>query len=449
MSISNLEESKKRLLKLLETSPERSSQSLVQVVQDVQQKGDRILQFAEKYETPFYLLDQDELKNSILRFQNAFFTFFPSCKPFYAMKSDHHPFILQTVLQHGFGLDVSSERELNLALEAGAKNILFSGPGKTLKSLSTALDHADTVTVNIDSFSELRKLGKLSEKKKIRIRAGVRFFSSFHGAWSKFGIPLSDLKYFWEEARQYSFLDLCGIQFHISWNRDPSKYVQILKELSEYLRANFSPEMLKKIDFIDFGGGFFPNQTEGYYPWTSHYPGSLPTGALLQTADNYFGVKTPFDDKYFVTNSVSLEQFAQTIAGAVKEYLDPLLQCDYYSEPGRIISNNSMHIVTRVVDVKNPQCVIADGGVNAVGWEYGEHFYYPLINLTHPSLKEIDCTVYGPLCTPHDIWGYYSYATQIEENDVIVVPYQGAYKYVLSQEFINPVPKVYILPSQT
>ena len=195
--------------------------------------------------------------------------------------------------------------------------------------------------------------------------------------------------------------------------------------------------MRKSIEFIDFGGGFFPTRTEGYYPWTTHYPWNIPAGTK----------KTSFADPYYITETLELSEYAEAIAEAIKAYIEPIVKCIYYAEPGRIICNNAMHIVVQVQDNKAPGNVITDGGVNIVGWEYGEHFYFPLVNLTHPSLKEIKCTLYCPLCTPHDIWGYYCYASKMKEGDVVVVPNQGAYRYSLAQNFIKPIPEVRVLES--
>lgn len=446
MFIKNVSASKQRLRKLLTEEPEGKKGNLLPVIKEMMKRRKRILLTAKKYRTPFYLLDDVQLQGAIQNFSESFRRYLPDCNPYYAVKANHHPHILKTVAEHGYGLDVSSGRELQLALDQKAKHILFSGPGKTREELALAVRHRDRVTINIDSFSELAKLGSLTTQKKKTVRAGVRIYSKAHGSWSKFGIPLSELKRFWLEAKKYRHIDLQGIHFHLSWNRDATKYVQVLSELGTYLGREFNPDMLRSIRFVDFGGGFYPDRTEGFYPWTAHSPGMLPTGAIIRLANAYFGAETKFSDQYYLSTSETLDHFARDIAKAIKEHIRPLLpHCVYYTEPGRIICTKAMHIVLRVADAKSPEAVITDGGVNIAGWEYGEHFYYPLLNLTHPSQKEIPCTLYGSLCTPHDIWGYHCYAKNLMEGDVILVPNQGAYRYSLAQNFIKPIPETYIL----
>ena len=446
MFIRNLPASTHRILELLRTEPKAVRGNLLPVIKRMMKKRKRILQLAEKHRTPFYLVDEAQLEESIRGFSASFRRYLPDCSPFYAVKANQHPYILQSVVRHGYGLDVSSGRELQIALEQKAKSILFSGPGKTQEELKLALRHCNRVTINIDSFSELAKLGALAEQRRKTVRAGVRIYSKAHTSWNKFGIPLPELKRFWSMAKKYKHIDLQGIHFHLSWNRDATKYVHVLSELGAYLRQEFDPDTLRSIRFIDFGGGFYPDRTEGYYPWTVHYPGMLPTGAIVRLANIYFGTETKFSDRYHISTSDTLDHFARDIGKAIKEHIRPLLpDCVYYTEPGRIICTKAMHIVLQVADAKSPDAVITDGGVNIAGWEYGEHFYNPLLNLTHPSQKEIPCTLYGSLCTPHDIWGYYCYASALEEEDVILVPNQGAYRYSLAQNFIKSIPETYIL----
>ena len=385
----------------------------IEVVLDIKKKQAKILAIAKKFPTPFYLIDDLGLNQSINEFQKAFRKHLPQSRFFYAIKSNYHAHILQKVVRHGWGLDASSGRELNLALKAGAKEILFTGPGKTDAELKLALKHTGKVILNIDNFSELSRVGKLLKNKRVQLHAGVRFFSKHHGHWTKFGIPLKDLARFWKAANEIPNLHLRGIQFHSSHNLTADRNVKIIAELGQYLRKNFSPEMLSQIKYIDLGGGYFPNKVEGVY---------LKNGK-----------------GYSATRAVSPEQFAKSLKIAIKKHLESILKPEYYLEPGRIISTKAMHLVLRIVDVKEG-LAITDGGINMMGWEFGKEFYLPIINLSNFSKRELRFPIYGSLCTPRDIWGYYIFAKKITSGDVIVIPNQGAYRFTLAQEFIKPIP---------
>jgi diaminopimelate decarboxylase len=122
------------------------------------------------------------------------------------------------------------------------------------------------------------------------------------------------------------------------------------------------------------------------------------------------------------------------------------VDCRYLCEPGQIIANDSLHIVLRVRDVKDTRFGIADGGTNIIGvWEKYEDYYAPVLNLTHPSTREVPFTLYGNLCTPHDVWGYYCYAAKVKNGDVMLIPFQGAYTHTFANAFIKPIPPTYRL----
>ncbi|MBI5413384.1 alanine racemase [Candidatus Peregrinibacteria bacterium] len=445
----DLKGAQKRVLRILNAKQKNPGGDLLHIVKELLPKRDGILRLAKKYPTPFYLIDNAQLENSINEFKTPFEKFIQGVRIFYAMKSDDHPYIVKSVVKHGFGVDVSSKRELEIALNCGAERIIFNGPGKTEDELLAAVKNNKIVTINIDSFGEIEKLEKIATKCGKTIKAGVRIYTKFHGTWNKFGIPLEKLKDFWKGAEKYPHVKLEGIHFHLSWNRGVSSYQNVIKEVAAYLKKNFTAEMRNSIKFIDFGGGFFPNRSDAYYPWTSHYPWISPAGNIIQMADSYYGKKTEFAEKYHVIETMPISDYARGIASALKKYFKPIIDCDYYTEPGRIICSKAMHIVIRVMDVKSEKFAIADGGVNITGWECGDYFYTPLVNLTQPALKEIEFKIMGYLCTPRDLWGLYCYAADVRENDVILVPNQGAYRYSLAQNFIKPIPEVRILKNAT
>jgi len=424
---------------ILSEEPAVETGNLRHVVKKFLKRRESFLNLANKYSTPFYLLDLQELKSSIENFTISFKTFVPKNKVYYAMKTNHHPVILQTIVANGFGLDVSSVREFNLGRDAGCTDMIFTGPGKTIDDLLFVLQKDKNIIIQVDSFGELKRLAKVAKKLNQKIKAGIRIYTKQHGKWNKFGIPLQELKAFWQGAKQYPLIDLRGIQFHLSWNESAKPYQNVIKELAKYLKTNFTQVELNEIKFIDFGGGFRPFQSEGTYPRL------IPQGSIIKTANDYKGKTTKFFDKYLISSSITINDFAREIGKAIRMYLDPLVSCEYYTEPGRIISNNAMHIVLKAVDKKTNNNVIMNGGINMIGYERFEYDYFPLINLSQPSLTEHSCTIYGNLCMPDDLWGYYYYGENINEGDILLVPYQGCLTYSLAQNFIQPIPPVYIL----
>jgi len=394
-------------------------------------RKDDFLKVAEKHGSPLYLIDTNILRQRARQFQEVFQDAFaqpPSV--YYAVKSNHHPLVVQTFLDVGLGLDVSSGVELQLALDLDASDVVFSGPGKTSDELALAARHADRVTVLIDSFSELQRLEACGAQLNTQIIAGVRLTSDPNGLWRKFGIPPSDLGDFLSQAEQCPHVQVCGLQFHTSWNMSPARQVAFIRELATVL-GELSPLLRRQLVFVDIGGGYWPEQGE----WLQE--GATSSGMLR-------GILAPDSPGRGIPRCVagtSIEKFARELGRAVREYVAPHLDACICLEPGRWLCNDGMHLLMTVIDCKAPDMVITDAGVNAIGWERFEHDYFPVINLTHPALTEHPCNVLGCLCTPHDVWGYSYWGEGIQDGDILIIPTQGAYTYSLRQNFIKGLPK--------
>jgi diaminopimelate decarboxylase len=438
MLVKNFRKSKKLVYDLMRERSTDVSGRLLSVVREIMKKRQAILDLAKTRHTPFYLFDRKELQKNILEFKSEFHKHIHNYHAYYAVKSNHYPGVLKEVVKNGLGLDVSSGRELQLALATKAKHIIFSGPGKTPEELKLAIKHRHKVIIQMDSFGELERLGNLLKKGE-KISVGIRVHTKLHGSWRKFGIDLKELARFWQLAKKYPRIKLEGIQCHMSLNETEKPYHDLIKILGKYLRYNFSKEQLAEIKFIDLGGGFMPRLVDGYYPW------DMPQGDVIKSAADFYHQNPNFTAKYYINMPATLKDYVETISWSIKRYLKPLVNCQYFFEPGRIISTKAMHLVMKVVDVKDDDMVILDGGINMAGWEYYQTNYYPVINLTHPAQKEIKVLLQGTLCLPEDFWGYYCYAKSMKENDIIIIPNQGAYTYAWAQDFIKPIPKVYNL----
>ncbi|MFH1837263.1 MAG: decarboxylase [Candidatus Omnitrophota bacterium] len=387
----------------------------------------------EKGGSPLYLFDEGALKRKAKEFKDAFSSSLRKVSIFYALKSNSHPFVSECLIGEGYGIDVSSGKELGQVLGYSPEKIIFSGPGKTSDELSLACDNAGKVTVLLDSFGELYRLSEAAEKKGVRIKAGVRLMIEEKGLWRKFGIPLSDIEKFFDEAGKCPGVELCGLQFHSSWNLDASKQTAFISRLGAVM-GRMKGSVLQKIKFIDIGGGYWPVQGE----WMQ--PSATPEGRLKQFID-----PGPEKMEHYCVPSAEIGEFSRCLSKALKENVLKHVDCTVYLEPGRWISHEAMHILVKVVDKKADDIIICDGGTNMIGWERYETDYFPVINLSQPSLDERSCMIFGSLCTPHDLWGYSYFGEDINPGDVLLIPTQGAYTYSLRQEFIKPIPAVHRL----
>lgn len=379
--------------------------------------------------TPLYLIEPDLLRDRAEKFTQAFGAVLPEPRVFYAVKSNNHPAVAKTLVEAGLGLDVSSGRELELALQSGAGEIVFSGPGKTGEELALAAARRDRVTVLLDSFGELERLDR-SAAGTGPVRAGVRLTSDERALWAKFGIPFSDLPAFWKTAAGRKNVRLCGCHFHTSWNLNPDNHVLCLKRLGRALDS-LEGRFRREIEFVDIGGGFWPEEGEWF-----HRPDGGQVNPDNRERDPLLHYHKP---------SRPIVEFAAAIGRVFQEEILPRAAARLCLEPGRWICHPSLQIILRVEDKKSADLVITDGGTNAVGWERYESEYFPVINLTRPSLTEFPCRILGSLCTPHDVWGYSCHGEDIRPGDLLLIPSQGAYTYSLRQEFIKPLPRTVVL----
>lgn len=392
------------------------------------------LKILQQYPPPVYILDTKVLKERAEQFQAAFRHVFPETGFYFAVKSNNHPDVARTLLNSGFGLDVSSGPELEMALELDARDIIFSGPGKTAAELSLAVENADRVTILIDSFGELTRLKEIAASQKRIVRAGVRLTTNPNGLWRKFGILPEQLGLFWENISQSRHLHFQGLQFHTSWNLTPVAQVDFIKQLGKVLRT-LPSSALNRLKFIDIGGGYWPGQGE----WLQ--PAGTDTGKLKQD----LGMEAGLTSDHFCLPTKSIENFAEELGRAIDEHIHSVVPCRICFEPGRWLCNDAMHLLLSVVDKKCDDLVITDAGTNAVGWERFETDYFPVLNLSRPALEEKTCNILGALCTPHDVWGYNYWGEDIRVGDILMIPTQGAYTYSLRQNFIKPLPRVVTL----
>lgn len=389
-------------------------------------KGRQFIATMGRHLTPCYLFEPGVITARANTFKRAFQNQLPDTGFYFAMKSNNFPDVSRTVLKSGFGLDVSSGEELSLALDIGATDIVFSGPGKTQAELDLAVAHSRQVVVLMDSITELKRLENRAARQDTIIRTGVRLTTEPKGLWKKFGILLKDLNEFIQAAKNCPHIRFQGLQFHSSWNMNPEKQVAFIKELGETL-GSLTPGDLSLIKFIDIGGGYWPEQGE----WVLLQPDmeKRKNGTVME-----------------INPSTPIDIFARNLSHAICEHIHNRLECRICFEPGRWICNDAMHIIIKVMDKKYEDLVITDAGTSAVGWERFETDYFPVLNITRPAMTEKECLILGSLCTPHDVWGYRYFGKEIKEGDILMIPTQGAYTYSLRQEFIKAVPPVLSFP---
>jgi diaminopimelate decarboxylase len=403
-------------------------------VQSMMEKRDFLLESAEKYGAPQYFFDEPALAQSLGRFHEVFSQRLERLHLFYAVKSNPFPGLCKYVSDAGHGLDVSSGLELSMALDTGCASIVFSGPGKTEPELTLAIRNRERVTLLLDSAGELEAVSRLAQNSDLggkSLKVGFRLTGRHHGTWEKFGVPPEQLGDLFSKALSVNGLDPQGIQFHTSWNLGPEAQVKMVETVGACVRG-LPGGVRSRLKFLDIGGGYWPERGE----WLN--PQNTRTGRLIQILYPDFR----FKPRHYYLPAKPLDYFGREISRAVRSQGKPLSDLEIWMEPGRWLSTTAMHILLKVVDRKDGGMVITDGGINLLGWERPLTEFIPVINLSRPSLNEIPARIFGPLCTPLDIWGTSCFGQDVLPGDILLVPDQGSYTYSLRQCFIKPIARV-------
>ena len=396
---------------------------------------ERYLSLYAQHQRPLYVLETLVLQRRAEEFRAAFSACLEDTGYYFAVKSNNHPAVARTLLQTGYGLDVSSGMELEMALELGAAAIVFSGPGKTAAELTLALQHFEKVTLLADSLREVEKISLLARQRGVTAKVGIRLTTGTDALWRKFGIPQEQLPAFWQAVQAMPGVDFCGLQFHTSWNLTAGATVAFIEQLGKTLQS-MPCEFIARLRFLDLGGGIWPPQGE----W-------LQRAATLQGKIDQSFKETTVNSwrRHFCAPAVPIAEYAGAVAAALYQHVFPLLRCKVCFEPGRWICNDALQLVMGVVDKKAADLVITDAGINAIGWDRFETDYFPVLNLSRPALVEKPCHILGCLCTPHDVWGYSYWGSDIQEGDILMLPMQGAYSFSLRQHFIKPLPEFIVV----
>ena len=241
------------------------------------------VKLAADFGTPLYVFDEPTLRSKAAEFKDEFRKRYADVTINYSCKAFINKTLLKLFIDEGLGLDVVSGGEIGYARYAGfpANRIDFPGNNKAADELALALDTGVSHIV-VDNFHELKMLGEIAAKKKLRpnillrISPGVdphtHHYITTGNIDSKFGIPMVLAEKALSLAMAMPDVNPVGLHFHIGSQ---------LTEIEPYLQSiefilNFAAEMKKKYKFelreLSVGGGFAVQYTlEAPAPPVSYY----------------------------------------------------------------------------------------------------------------------------------------------------------------------------------
>ena len=345
------------------------------------------------------LLTGGRIRRNSIRLASKFFqNKFPG-KILYAVKTNPHPVVLQTLLDSGIKhYDVASIKEIETIKNLNPEvECSYMHTVKSREDIKEAYFKYNIKTFALDTKDELIKIIESTNHAKdlrLFIRVSVSNEHAEIDLSKKFGAITSEAAGLLRLGKQYAYK--LGLSFHVgSQCMHPISYAKGISEIGNIIkRTKIVP------DIINVGGGF-----------PTIYPDLVP-----QSMQSYF------DEISKGLKNLKLQKLPEIIC-----------------EPGRSLVAESGSTIVRVNLRKKQKLYINDG-------TYGTLFDAGTPNIVYPSRvikngrviskKLTSFDFYGPTCDSMDYMkGPFILPNNIKENDYIELGQLGAYGLTFRTQF--------------
>jgi ornithine decarboxylase len=259
-------------------------------------------------QVPFETLNLSQMARRLELWQDEL----PQVEPFYAVKVNEHPLIIQTAAALGLGFDCASKGELELVLDAGVHphRIVNAHTVKPSSHLQFARYRGITLGT-FDSVEELEKVRQWHPDMKLILRVAVENkFTDFAGFDRKFGTKPEEFEQLLVAAKQLK-ISVIGCSFHIGSYSSSGIPYQLGIELARQAMG-VGNRIGHHMHVLDIGGGF---------------PGSRRE-----------------NDQF--------REFAAVAREAISRNFSDVPQLRLIAEPGTFFSQSSMTLYTPIVGRK-------------------------------------------------------------------------------------------------
>jgi diaminopimelate decarboxylase len=367
--------------------------------------GVPLAEVADRFGTPVYVIDEDEVRERCRTYRHAF----PEAEVLYAAKAFLCRAMVHWVDQEGLGLDVCSAGELELAVTTGfpPERIVLHGNAKSPRDLETAL-RLGVGRIVIDSPSEIARLAAAvgpGGRQKVMVRVVPGISAGGHEKIrtgtedQKFGLSIRDgyAQHAIARILDQPQLELTGLHCHLGSQITSVKpYLAAVRRMVGLMARLYEQHGLVLRE-LDLGGGH----------GIAYRPGE------------------PALDLTALARRVRAELAEACGAAGLTE---PRL----IIEPGRAIAGPAGVALYRVLAVKRTGAhtyVAVDGGMsdNPRPALYGVR-YAPRLVGRHSTAAPAPVTVVGRHCEAGDILAAdVELPDDIRPGDLLAIPVAGAY----------------------
>ena len=265
--------------------------------------GCDLVELAEKYGTPLYVIDEATLRSICADYKKAF-SKYEKVNMMFASKSLCTMATSAILNSEGFGLDVVSAGEIYTVYKAGAdmSKVLFNGNNKSFDELTLAVE-LGVGRISVDNFFEIDLLNEVAKSHDktvdilLRITPGIEchtheYIQTGH-LDSKFGFDLTQI----DDAVELILsrcknLKLHGLHAHIGSQIFETKVYSdeihiLIKEI-----ARLDEKFGLKLDEINVGGGLGVKYTDSDLPPSTYEIADVIIESLQENIEKY-GVEPP------------------------------------------------------------------------------------------------------------------------------------------------------------
>lgn len=368
--------------------------------------GDDYRHIAEEFGTPAYVYRAEAIEAAAA---DLFDVLPDPCDVYFSLKANPNAQVGTVLNAAGCRAEISSVGELFSALTAGfdPAEALYTGPGKTVAEIESALD-AGVRAFSCESVRDLHRVAAIAHGRGTVAQCLMRVNAPsapghgamrMTGASSQFGIDIDSV----DVAPDDLVRDGARVHgFHFYPMSNATDEAALVDEMINSIRhaVELAERWAIPLEVLDLGGGFAsPYGTEGERP------------------------------RY------------RSLRGAVGEALDRWLPGWRSGAPrvafesGRYLTCDSGVLVARILDVKRSRdrdFVVTDTGIHHVGGLSGIGRVLPMraTTMVEPSFEagtSAAGSVVGPLCTPADVLNRQIELRDVAPDRLITIPNVGAY----------------------
>ena len=368
--------------------------------------GCDLVELAERFGTPAFVVDEDDLRARARAFVEEFRARHRDVEILFASKAFPCTAVYRVLAEEGLDCDVASGGELALALRAGfdGARIVFHGNAKSVREVREAFA-ARVGYIVLDSFDDLDRVtaiaAELGVRQPVLLRVVPDVAGDTHAAIStgqadtKFGFSMVDARVAIERLAGEGPLALAGLHFHVGSQ---------LLDLQPLRDAVAAIAGLGDFGVYDLGGGLgVPYLTEERAPGVAEY--------------------------------------AEALIGAAHAELGTGARL--LIEPGRALVANAVVTIYTVESIKRnvSTWVAVDGGMsdNLRPMLYGAR--YEVLSAERPlAAPDTRCHIAGKHCESGDVLVRDALLASPSVGEVLLTPATGAYGYAMANNY-NGVPR--------